>query len=318
MNWVDLAIVIFMIYFLVMGYFQGFFRGSIELLGLLVTLFFTFSFYAKAAQYISTQFGLNISVAKVIAFATLWFISYLIYYFVLNYLYKKIPERLKESKFNRFGGGAPALVKGLIVTTILLILTLILPLPTRYRDEVSNAKIAGPLIKQGENAQSFLQKEFGGAVEETLTFFTVKQEGDETTNLGFKSTKNSVDEASEQRMLQLVNEERTSRGLKELVMDEKLREVARAHSKDMFEQGYFSHTSLDGRTPFDRMQAAGITFFAAGENLALAPNVDIAHNGLMNSPGHRANILTGEFGKVGIGVIDSGIYGRMFSQEFTD
>ena len=54
------------------------------------------------------------------------------------------------------------------------------------------------------------------------------------------------------------------------------------------------------------------------ENLALAPNVDIAHKGLMNSPGHRANILSPSFGRVGIGVIDGGGYGKMFAQEFAD
>jgi uncharacterized protein YkwD len=74
----------------------------------------------------------------------------------------------------------------------------------------------------------------------------------------------------------------------------------------------------DGKDPFARMEDAGIKFLVAGENLALAPNVDLAHEGLMNSPGHRANILTAEFGKVGIGCIDGGQYGKMFSQEFTD
>ena len=163
-----------------------------------------------------------------------------------------------------------------------------------------------------------MQKEFGGAVNDTLNFIAVKPEGGETTSLGFKSTKNSVDELSENKMLGLVNDERTSRGLKPLQMDKKLQGVARAHSKDMLEKGYFSHTSQDGKSPFDRMHDAGITFLVAGENLALAPDVDIAHNGLMNSPGHRANILTADFGKVGIGVIDVGVYGKMFSQEFTD
>ena len=57
---------------------------------------------------------------------------------------------------------------------------------------------------------------------------------------------------------------------------------------------------------------------AAGENLALAPTTEFAHEGLMNSPGHRANILNGQFRRVGIGVLDGGIYGKMFVQEFTD
>ncbi|KKR88441.1 MAG: SCP-like protein extracellular [Candidatus Gottesmanbacteria bacterium GW2011_GWA2_41_12] len=66
------------------------------------------------------------------------------------------------------------------------------------------------------------------------------------------------------------------------------------------------------------MKNAGIFYTEAGENLAFAPNVNIAHAGLMNSPGHRANILSPDFGKVGIGVIDGGIYGEMFVQKFTD
>jgi uncharacterized protein YkwD len=66
------------------------------------------------------------------------------------------------------------------------------------------------------------------------------------------------------------------------------------------------------------MRAAGIQFVVAGENLAYAPNVDIAQRGLMNSPGHRANILRPEFGHVGIGVIRSAAEGSMFTQDFTN
>jgi len=318
MNWVDLAIIAFIIYFLVMGYFQGFLRQTIDLVGLILSFLFAIKFYKEIAKIISAQFNLPISFAGVVGFFVAWFVFRLIYYFASNYGYKKIPGKIKDSKYNRFGGGAPALVKGVVMSAILLILFLVLPIPTKTRNDITSSKIGGNLVKNSANVESYLERQFGGAVNDTLTFLTVKPEGEETTNLGFKSTKNTVDELSENRMLDLVNEERTSRGLGKLVMDSKLQEVARAHSKDMLEKGYFSHTSQGGKSPFDRMHDAGITFLVAGENLALAPTVDIAHNGLMNSPGHRANILTGEFGKVGIGVIDGGIYGKMFSQEFTD
>lgn len=55
-----------------------------------------------------------------------------------------------------------------------------------------------------------------------------------------------------------------------------------------------------------------------GENLALSPNVTLAMQGLMGSKGHRANILSTNFGKIGMGVIDGGIIGEVFCQEFTD
>jgi uncharacterized protein YkwD len=84
----------------------------------------------------------------------------------------------------------------------------------------------------------------------------------------------------------------------------------------MFIRGYFSHYTPEGKDSFDRMRGAGIKFLQAGENLALAQTLSIAHQGLMNSPGHRENILRPMFGRIGIGVYDGGIRGLMISQEF--
>jgi uncharacterized protein YkwD len=92
--------------------------------------------------------------------------------------------------------------------------------------------------------------------------------------------------------------------------------VARAHSKDMFAKGFFAHVNVEGKDPFDRMRAGGVKFRTAGENLALARTLQQAHNGLMNSPGHRANILQPRFGRLGIGILDGGIYGLMVTQNF--
>jgi uncharacterized protein YkwD len=127
-----------------------------------------------------------------------------------------------------------------------------------------------------------------------------------------------VDEGAEQAMFVLVNKEREAKGLKVLLWDPTIVPVARAHSKDMFVRSYFSHINPDGKTPFERMTAGGVEYLLAGENLAYAPTVEIAHKGLMNSPGHRENILRPEFGRIGIGVVDGGIYGKMFTQEFAD
>ena len=159
---------------------------------------------------------------------------------------------------------------------------------------------------------------FGGALNETLNFMTVKPEGKELVNLRFTVKDGSVDAEAEQEMFRRVNTERAKAGLQFLEFDNSLRDVARAHSDDMFRRGYFSHYTPEGLSPFDRMNNAHITYTYAGENLALAPSTQLAMQGLMNSPGHRANILSVNFGKVGIGVIDSGIYGEMFCQEFTD
>lgn len=127
-----------------------------------------------------------------------------------------------------------------------------------------------------------------------------------------------VDEREEQRMLELVNAERVNAGLRPLALDPAITAVARAHSRAMFARQFFAHTDPDGRSPFDRMAGAGIRFHTAGENLAYAPAVEQAHTGLMNSPGHRANILRPEFRRIGIGVIASDGYGRTYTQNFAD
>jgi uncharacterized protein YkwD len=124
------------------------------------------------------------------------------------------------------------------------------------------------------------------------------------------------DPIAERQLFELVNEERTQRGFGALSWDDRLVPVARAHSEEMFKLKYFSHDSPVAGSPFDRLRAAGITYSRAGENLAYAQSVSVSHRALMNSPGHRENILRPEFTRIAIGVMNAGIYGRMATQLF--
>ncbi len=123
--------------------------------------------------------------------------------------------------------------------------------------------------------------------------------------------------AMEQGMVDLVNQERAKLGLKPLAVDMRLVELARKKSQDMIDKGYFSHTSPTYGSPFDMMNKAGITYHIAGENLAGAPTLEMAHKGLMESDGHRRNILNTQYDHIGIGVVKGGPYGYMFTQMFT-
>ncbi|MDO9534182.1 MAG: CAP domain-containing protein [Bacillota bacterium] len=126
----------------------------------------------------------------------------------------------------------------------------------------------------------------------------------------------SILSADELQMFNLVNEERKQRGLNELIIHENLVKVARLKSKDMIDRGYFAHQSPTYGSPFDMIKNAGIAFTYAGENLAGASTVARAHTSLMNSPGHRANILNVNYTHVGIGIVNGGPYGKMFTQMF--
>jgi uncharacterized YkwD family protein len=117
-------------------------------------------------------------------------------------------------------------------------------------------------------------------------------------------------------MISLVNQERQRAGLKALAVDQRLVRLARLKSQDMVDKGYFSHQSPTYGSPFDMMKNAGVSYRWAGENLAGAGSVDRAHESLMNSSGHRANILRPEFTHIGIGVVSGGPYGKMYTQMF--
>ena len=116
-------------------------------------------------------------------------------------------------------------------------------------------------------------------------------------------------------MLELVNQARVNAGVQPLELYEELSEVAQLKAEDMDENNYFSHQSPRYGSPFDMMRDEGISFRYAGENLALAPTVESAHENLMNSPGHRRNILNERFTHIGIGAVETN-RGLIFVQMF--
>lgn len=124
---------------------------------------------------------------------------------------------------------------------------------------------------------------------------------------------NQFDAAVENAALGMLNASRAQFGVAPLVMDPTLRSVARGHSKDMGDRNYFAHVTPDGKSPLDRMAAAGIHYTADGENIGMSKGIPSTldgvranHNGMMaETPpddGHRVNILNRDFVKVGIGV----------------
>ncbi|MFB9720804.1 CAP domain-containing protein [Planobispora longispora] len=102
-----------------------------------------------------------------------------------------------------------------------------------------------------------------------------------------------VERPAEKRVVDLVNQARADRGCAPVVFDARLYAAARGHSTDMAENGYFSHTSKDGRNPGARIREAGFSPLRAwAENIARGQrSAESVHNAWMRSSGHRANIL---------------------------
>ncbi len=136
--------------------------------------------------------------------------------------------------------------------------------------------------------------------------------------LPYRITQAPASDAMETTMFALLNQSRQAAGLRPLKASTTLRSVARTHGADMFAYGYLSHQSRDGRLPLDRIEGAGLSPWHIGENLAYAQTVQEAHRLLMNSPGHRANILSPVYRWIGIGVMDGGPDGVIVVEDFTD
>ncbi|MFI6597975.1 CAP domain-containing protein [Nonomuraea sp. NPDC050536] len=112
----------------------------------------------------------------------------------------------------------------------------------------------------------------------------------------------------EDQVVSLTNKARASNGCRPLVSDPKLSAAAREHSADMAAKGYFDHTSKDGRSPGDRIKAAGFSPISTwGENIAMGQRTpaDVVE-GWLNSPGHRANIMNCAFTHIGVGYAKQG------------
>lgn len=322
--WLDIVIFALFVLYAIQGYKEGFVASLLSLGSFLLSFFLAIQWYLPVGNFLSETFSLSGGIAKVAGFFLVAFLSEIIISTFL-FLFARQAHGVVKHKTPRFVyridavlGVIPSVLSLCILLAFIFSLILALPFAPFLKQSVLSSRIATFLVSQTQGFEKTTRNVFGGAVHDTLNFLTIEPKSHESVQLRFSTTKVTIDEKAERQMLDLVNKERAKAGVGPVAMDEKLRQLARDYSKDMFARGYFSHYNPEGQSPFDRMDERGITYVHAGENLALAPNVELAMQGLMESPGHRANILSENFGKIGIGVMDGGIYGQMFTQEFTN
>lgn len=315
-TYVDLIAVLIVIIYVVDGYRQGFVKQLFDLIGIVISFLLAVKFYPEVAVALSSL-GLASNLTKPIGFFVLWSIVQIIFYVGGFYLFRYLPDRWHFNGTNKAFGLVAGLCKGTIIVSIFLILMMVLPLGSSIKELLSNSAVTGRLIKATAKAESQVNTALW-QMNNSLGFIGMVPDNGKDNELGFKTNNYKIDESSEQLMIEIVNRERAKMGVAPLKENVLLRNVARAHSMDMIIQGYFSHTDILGAKPSDRLTLAGADYRITGENLALAPSVDLAIVGLMGSTKHRENILDPTFKRIGIGVLDVGFYGKMFTQVFTD
>ncbi len=315
-NWIDISLAAVILLGMWAGWRHGFLSECLDLLCWAGSLVLALCFYQPVAQWLSSLTELTPAWSKPAGFLLVFLLASLSLRHLSRKLLTRIPSTAQQHSLNKALGIVPGLIDGLIYAIIFAALLMSLPLPAAMQNQARGSEIANEFAGYAEIIEARLRPVFDEAISETLTMRTVRPQSKDTIKLPFTLSRSEPRPALEKQMLVLLNKERAAQGLKPLVMDEELTGAARAHSTDMLARGYFSHYSPEGKDAFDRMRSRKISFLVAGENLAFAPTVKIAHTGLMNSPGHRANILRPVFGRVGIGIMDAGPRGIMVTQKF--
>ncbi len=317
-NWVDLLVVVIVAFYLWRGWREGFIRIGVDVVGLGLIVWAGLRFYRPVGAWLAATFEIPLPFSTAFGFLVAGIVAASLWWVLTSLAFGRLPAAVHRHWVVRLLGLLPGLAAGLLVAALAVSFLSLSPFGVNTAARVDASALGEQLVGWTTGIERRLQPVFSEAIAETLTFMTVRPESDEFVDLPFRVTEPRVAPSLEEQMLVLVNQERAAAGLAPLVMDERLRAVARDHARDMFQRGYFSHYTPERASPFDRLRVAGIGFLAAGENLALAPGLDVAHRGLMSSPGHRANILSPSFRRVGIGAMDGGLRGIMFSQEFSN
>ncbi|TDH26145.1 hypothetical protein EXU57_11675 [Segetibacter sp. 3557_3] len=316
MNVIDILLILIILFSVWRGWHTGFISGLASLIVLAGSVWVALVGYPYVSTQLLSFFPSVAGWSEALAFILLLFLARIALGVLINAVISRLPKSSQDNVVNRALGVAPGFVNGLIYAALVSALLLSFPLPEQVSIKVSESYMAGYFSRPVEYFGEKLSPVFEDVPTPAMNNTTARPGSDGMLKLPFKVSDFKPRPDLEAQMLDLVNQERDTAGLNPLKADTALRSVARAHSHDMFARGYFSHVTPEGKSPSDRIRKARVRFLIAGENLAIGPNLKICHKGLMNSPGHKANILRRSYGRVGIGILDGGIHGIMITQNF--
>ncbi len=316
MNYIDFFLLLILLLALWSGFNRGFIMGAVDLLLMLGSLYAAFALYPYVEKVANNYITHADVWARPLSFLFVIIMSRLLLSSLLNLGLSKLQPATHNNEINKGLGFIPGFVNGVIYATIISALLLSVPLNDNISTNTRESLIAPKLALQVEWLEDKFSPVFDKAVNASINKITIDPKSKTSIDLQFTVTDAKVRDDLEDKMLTLVNAERMKRGLRALIADPTLVPVARKHSIDMFKRGYFSHQTPEGVTPAQRVKKAGLRYLVMGENLALGQTLGICHRGLMNSPGHKANILSTAYGRVGIGIVDGGVHGLMVTQEF--
>ncbi len=310
MNVYDLAALLFIAAFAVVGLRLGLLRTALHLAGFAFALFLALRVEGPLGGAVAVLLHTPPWATQLATFVVILIAVGVLVHIVSARIARLVPDTRRLRLASLVGGATLGVLAALLPVWLATGLLLLVPSSAaplaRAAHQSSTAKLMGawtPSWPQGVLA--YVGKVAVGPQQDQLVY--------ELQHL-FSNGPRLMQE-QEAQMLDLLNQTRRQFGLPPLRLDPKLRLAARAHSADMATNNYFEHDSPRFGTPVQRMQVAGVRTGYYGENIAFALDAALAETAFMHSPGHRANILDPDYTRVGIGAVTDGLM-VMFTQDF--
>jgi hypothetical protein len=319
----DALIAVVLVLLPLRGWYRGFVHEAMDLAGLLLGTVLAFRLGPAVGSVVAAMARISDDAARLIGGLMVLFATG---------IGAALATRVLERRFrlpglnliNRTGGAVLALGFGAFLVILLLSLAVILPLPPGVSDTIDDSAIARSFTDPDGAPQEVFRGLSGDSIvsallnlREVVGARRVVIEGDETVEFpAADPDRLDPDPDSASEIYRALNLARVQAGVDPLAFSPALALVAEAHAAEMYAGGYFSHVSPLTGDVGDRLADAGIVFSVAGENLALAATPSDVHDGLMDSEGHRRNLLHPDYRRVGVAVV-KGPLGLMTVQVFT-
>jgi uncharacterized membrane protein required for colicin V production len=320
---VDAIIALLLIGVVLRGWRRGVLRETVDIVGLVVSLVLAFRLAPAVGVVVRALTGMEDDAARFVGGLTVLSIAGVGLVLASRAAERRIGSE-EPSMASRGWGAGLAAAWGVFIVTVLVTLSSVLPMPPSVDDQLEASAMTRVLTNPDGPPQAVFGRLAGDRVITTLLALR-RTMGDRRIVIGpddmisipaARPEDLRRDHAAADEVFDLLNLARLDAGVSPVAWSEALAEVALGHAYDMYLDGFFAHDSPTTGGLGDRLRAASITFRFAGENLALAVTPQEIHRGLMESPGHRANILGPEYRRVGVAVV-SGRLGLMTVQVFT-
>jgi len=318
----DFLLGIFFVFLFLRGWARGFVKEAMDLLGVIFGLAIAFRLSPAAGAVVSGTFGSSPTVSRVIGGLVLFVLVGGVAALLAHYL-QRVARLPGLALGNRLTGAGLALAWGAFLATLVLSVVSLFRLPVAVAGQIEESTVASTLTDPTGMPQAVFAQVSGDRVlgvllrlDELVGGRRAIVDGTETVELSpVDADSVEPDARAAIDLFEALNAERAEAGLPDLGWSADLADVAYAHGSEMYADGYFSHQSPVTGDVGARVALAAGRYAYIGENLALAADAVEAHDGLVDSPGHYANMVAEEFSSVGMTSIQ-GPLGLMVVQVF--